>query len=63
MIVTSAFIQYVKPMMMYTNDARIVSLNVAHHHGPQAWEQLVGNEWWETWYTCKPQAHEDHPTK
>ena len=63
MIVAYAFIQHVKPVMMYTNDARIASSNVTHHHGPRAWEQLVGNEWWESGYACKPQAYEGHSTK
>ena len=63
MIITYAFIQCVKPRMMYTDDARIASLNVACHHGPRAQEQLVGNEWQEAGYTHKPQAYEGHPTK
>ena len=50
-------------MMMYTDDARIVSSNVEHHHGPQAWEQLVGNEWWGAGYARKLQAYEGYPTK
>ena len=49
MIITYAFIQCAKPMMMYTDDARIASSNVTHHHGPRAQEQLVGNEWQESW--------------
>ena len=53
MIVACAFIQCAKPVMMYTDDARIASSNVKCHHGPQAWEQLVGNEWWEARYACK----------
>ena len=63
MIVAYAFIQRVKPGMMYTDDTRIVSSNIACHHGPQAWEPLAGNEWWEAGYTCKPQAYKGHPTK
>ena len=50
-------------MMMYTDDARIASSNIEHHHSPRAWEQLVGNEWWEAGYTHKLQAYEGHPTK
>ena len=50
-------------MMMYTDDARIASLNVERHHGPQVREQLVGNEWWEAGYARKLQAYEGHPTK
>ena len=49
--------------MTYTDDARIASLNVAHLHGPRAWEQLAGNEWQEAWYTHKPQVYKGHPTK
>ena len=45
MIVAYAFIQHTKPRMMYTDDARIASSNVACHHSPWAWEQLVGNQW------------------
>ena len=63
MIVAYVFIQHVKPGMMYTNDARIVSLNITHHHGPQAWEPLVGNKWQEAGYTHKPQAYEGHTMK
>ena len=62
-IVACAFIQRAKSMMTYTDDARIVSSNVKHHHSPQAWEQLVGNEWWEAGYARKLQAYEGHPTK
>ena len=47
MIVAYVFIQHMKPVMTYTDDARTASSNVECHHGPQAWEQLVGNEWWE----------------
>ena len=49
MIIAYAFIQHAKPMMMYTDYAKIASLNIVHHHSPQAWEQLAGNEWQETW--------------
>ena len=49
--------------MTYTDDARIASSNIAHHHSPQVQEQLAGNEWQETRYTHKPQAYEDHPYK
>ena len=61
MIVACAFIQHTKPMMTYTNDTKISSLNVIHHHSPQVWEQLVGNEWWEAEYTHKLQAYKGHP--
>ena len=47
-IVTHAFIQHVKPVMMYTNDAGTASSNVGHHHGLWVREQLVGDGWWET---------------
>ena len=50
MIVACAFIQHAKSMMMYTNDARIASSNLKHHHSLQAWEQLAGNEWQEAGY-------------
>ena len=63
MIVACAFIQCMKSVMTYTNDARISSSNVERHHGPRVWEQLVGNEWWEAGYTHKLQAYEGHPTK
>ena len=63
MIVAYAFIQHAKPGMTYTDDTRIASLNVACHHGSQAWEQLVGNEWQEARHTHKPQAYEGHHTK
>ena len=33
MTVTHAFIQRMKPMMTYTDDARTASSNVEHHHG------------------------------
>ena len=50
-------------MMMYTDDARIASLNIEHHHGPRPREQLAGNEWWEAGYTHRLQAYEGYPTK
>ena len=62
-IVACAFIQHVKPMMTYTDDAKIASSNVIRHHGPRVWEQLVGNEWQEAGYARKLQAYEGHPTK
>ena len=62
-IVAYIFIQCVKPVMMYTDDARTASLNVEHHHGPRVWEQLVGNEWWEAGYARRLQAYKGHPTK
>ena len=43
MIVTHAFIQRTKPVMMYTDDARTVSSNVGCHHGLRVWEQLAGD--------------------
>ena len=54
MIVTHTFIQCAKPVMMYTDDARTASSNVEHHHSLQAWEQLVGDGWWETRYAHSP---------
>ena len=56
MIIAYAFIQCVKPVMTYTDDARIVSSHVTHHHGLQAWEQLVGNEWWEAGMLVNPRC-------
>ena len=61
MIVTHAFIQHMKPVMTYTDDARTVSLNVEHHHSLWVWEQLVGDGWQETGYTHSPQAYEHQP--
>ena len=43
MTVTHIFIQHVKPMMMYTDDARTVSSNIEHHHGLWVQEQLAGD--------------------
>ena len=62
MIVAYIFIQCAKPMM-YTDDARTVSSNIEHHHSPQAWEQLVGNEWQEAGYAHRLQVYEGHSTK
>ena len=42
MIVACPFIQCAKLGVMYTNDARIVSLNITCHHEPQAWETSGG---------------------
>ena len=53
-IVTHVFIQHVKPVMMYTSDARTASSNVGCHHGLQAREQLVGDGWRETGYARSP---------
>ena len=50
MIVTPIYIQCMKPVMTYTNDARTASLNVLYHHGLRAWEQLAGDGWQETGY-------------
>ena len=63
MIIAYPFIQCMKLGMTYTNDARIVSLNVICHHKPQVWKQVVGSKWWEAGHTHKPQAYEGHPTK
>ena len=63
MIVAYIFIQCTKPMMTYTDDARTVSLNIEHHHGPQVWEQLAENGWWEARYAHRLHAYEDHFTK
>ena len=62
-IVAYVFIQHAKPVMTYTDDTGTVSSNIECHHGPQAWEQLVGNEWQEAGYTRRPQAYESYPTK
>ena len=43
MIIASPFIQRVKLGMTYTDDARIASSNVTHHHEPQVQGQVVGN--------------------
>ena len=48
MTVSPAYIQCVKPVMTYTDDARTASSNVGCHHGLQVQEQLVGDGWWET---------------
>ena len=61
--VTHAFIQHMKPMMTYTDDARTASSNIEHHHGLRAQEQLVGDGWWETGYACSLQAYECQPIK
>ena len=63
MIIAYPFIQHMKLRMMYTDDARIVSLNIIHHHKPRVWEQVAGSKWWEAGHTRKPQAYEGHPTK
>ena len=42
MIVAYPFIQCAKLGVMYTDDARIASSNVTHHHKPQAWETSGG---------------------
>ena len=63
MTVAYVFIECVKPMMTYTDDARTASLNVEHHHSPQAQEQLAGNEWWEAGHAHSLQVYEGHPTK
>ena len=47
-IVTNAFIQCVKPVMMYTDDARTASSNVGHHHSLWVREKLAGDGWRET---------------
>ena len=62
MTVAYVFIQCAKPVMMYTDDASTVSLNIGHHHGPRAWEQLVGNEWWEAGY-AQPSGVRGSPYK
>ena len=59
--VTHAFIQHVKPVMMYTDDARTASLNVECHHSLRVWEQLAGDGWWETGYTRSLQAYDHQP--
>ena len=63
MTVTHTFIQCVKPVMMYTDDARTVSSNIECHHSLRAWEQLVGDGWQETGYTHSLQAYEHQPIK
>ena len=61
MTVTHPFIQHMKPVMMYTNDARTASSNVECHHGLHAWEQLAGDGWQETGYAHSLQAYECQP--
>ena len=34
--------------MTCTDDARTASSNVLCHHSLWAWEQMVGDGWWET---------------
>ena len=63
MTVTYIFIQHAKPVMMYTDDASTATSNIGCHHGPRAWEQLAGNEWWEARYARSLQAYEGHPIK
>ena len=63
MIVAYVFIQCMKPVMMYTDDASTASSNVGRHHSPRAQKQLAGNEWWEAGYACRLQAYEGHPIK
>ena len=48
MIITTAYILRAKPVMTYSDDARSASSKVTHHHGLRAWEQMVGDSWWET---------------
>ena len=50
-------------MMMYTDDANTASLNIGRHHGPQAQEQLSGNEWWVARHAHSLQAYKGHPIK
>ena len=63
MTVAYIFIECMKPVMTYTDDARTASSNVEHHHSLQAWEQLAGNEWWEAGYAHSLQVYKGHPTK
>ena len=56
MTVTYVFIQCMKPVMTYTDDARTASSNVEGH-------QLVVNGWWEAGYTYSLQVYEHHPIK
>ena len=44
---------------MYTDDTRVASSNITHHHEPQAWETNGG----KLGTTHKPQACEGHTTK
>ena len=48
MIITPAYIQHAEPVMTYTDDTRPASSKVTRHHGLRAWEQMVGDGWWET---------------
>ena len=47
MIITTAYIPHVKPVMTYSDDTRSASLKVTCHHGLRAWEQMAGDRWWE----------------
>ena len=42
MILTGPFILCMKLGMTYTDDARIASSNIIHHHKPQVWETSGG---------------------
>ena len=48
MIITTAYILHVKPVMTYPDDARPASSKVTRHHGLRAWEQMAGVGWRET---------------
>ena len=43
MIIAYPFIQCAKLRMTYTDDARIVSLNITCQHDPRVQEQVAGN--------------------
>ena len=47
MIITTAYIPRVKPVMTYSDDARPASLKVTRHHGLRVWEQMAGVGWRE----------------
>ena len=47
MIIMTAYIPRVKPVMMYSDDARSASSKVTRHHGLQVREQMVGDGWQE----------------
>ena len=48
MIITTTYIPRMKPVMMYSDDAKSVSSKVTCHHGLRVREQMVGDGWRET---------------
>ena len=48
MIITPAYIQRAESVMTYTDDVRLASSNITHHHGLRSREQKAGDGWRET---------------